>query len=215
MGIGDSRIIWAGGFWHHNPALVRALGVSPLIAVSDTLVTAVALGLILLVLLCVSSLVVALTRHLVPVEVRLPCYALVLATLVTLVDLCLQAWAFELRLALGIYLPVLAGSALVVSRAEEFAARNRPLPAVIDAIANGLGVLLVFMVIAVLREALAYGTMLRDVSLVGGHYLGLRQVQLPFVSDGLLLAGLPAGGMIGLGLLAALSNKWERRHLRV
>ena len=211
MAASDLQGVWTGGIRQHNAALVRVLGVSPLLAVSDTLVTAATLGVILLGLLMASNFLVAVTRNLVPVETRLPCYAILLATLVTMVDAGLRAWLYDLHLTLGIYLPVLAGSAIIVSRAEEFAARNRPLPALLDAAANGVGILVVFIVLAVLREGLAYGTLLQHVDLVGGQHLGLREIRLPFFSHGLLLAGLPAGGFIGLGLLAAWAKHLQHR----
>ena len=198
------------GLWQHNPALVRVLGVAPLLAVSTSMVKAVSLALILLLVLCVSNVLVSLTRHWVPIDVRMPFYALLFATLVSIIDMGLQANVYELHQALGIYLPVIAGSALLLSRAEECAVRTHVLSALSDAWAYGVGMLAVFTVLGFSRELLGAGTVLADIELLGVADPVLQTIYIDMPAKPLVFA-LPAGALIGLGLLAALANRVSQR----
>ena len=129
------------GVWYRNAALVRILGVAPLIAACDTFVKAFTVSAVLLCVLVFCALFVSLTRHLIPIVFRLPVYALVLAAAVTCLDDLAAVYAYELTDALGIYIPVIAGSALVFSRLEEFASKHDPIASIVDAIGYGLGFL--------------------------------------------------------------------------
>lgn len=202
------------GLWRRNPLLVRLLGLCPLLAVSYQLVNGIAIALTLLLVMIWTSLIVSATRDLIPPAVRLLAYLMVIATGVTLAQLAMQAWSYALAETLGIYVPVIAACCLVVSRAEEFACRHGVAACAIDALAHGGGAALVIVPFAALRELLAYGTLLRDSHLLFPTLPETAAMTVLPGYTGLTLAALPAGALIGLGLLAAVRNAIDaRRHI--
>lgn len=175
--------ILANGIWRQNTGLVVLLGLCPLLAVTNTVVNGVGLGLATLMTLAVSNFTVSLTRPLLRPEVRIPAYVLIIASAVTAVELLMKAWTHELYLTLGIFVPLIVTNCAIIGRAETFASRNRPLPSLVDGIAVGLGFLVTLVVLSAVRE------------LAG--------------SSGFLLAILPPGAFIALGCLVAARNWLE------
>lgn len=199
------RDIAREGLWSNNPGLVQLLGLCPLLAVSSTVINGLGLGIATIAVLVGSNLVVSFIRHAVRPEVRIPIFVLVIASLVTLVELIMNAWFHELYRVLGIFIPLIVTNCTIIGRAEAFAARN-PVPrALADGLAMGLGFAAVLVVLGGMRELVGQGTLLADAHMLFGAGVDLTLQPFP-AYDGLLLAVLPPGAFIGLGLLVALKN---------
>jgi electron transport complex protein RnfE len=195
------------GLWKQNPGLVQFLGICPLLAVSNTLINGLGLGIATLTVLTLSNGMVALLKPLVQQNIRLPVFVLIIATLVTIVERVTQAWFFDLWLRLGIFLPLIVTNCVILARAESFAARQPLLPALLDGLSHGLGFLLVLTVLGALRELVGSGTLLAGAeTLLGPGWADLTLRVLP-PDSGLLIALLPPGAFFGLALLIALHKR--------
>ena len=202
------------GLWHNNQALVALLGLCPLLAVTSTAINGLGLGLATTAVLVASNTTVSLIRNLVRPEVRLPVFVLVIASFVTAVELSMQAWFYDLYKILGIFIPLIVTNCAIIGRAEAFASKNRLDRAVIDGLAMGVGFTLVLVALGGLRELLGQGTLFSQAHLMFGE--GARGFALSLGEDfkGALLAILPPGAFIGLGLLIALKNLIDQRQER-
>ena len=210
--MGQYKQILADGLWNRNPGLIQFLGICPLLAVSNSLVNGLGLGLATLLVLTLSNLVVSLIRPWVPQDIRLPVFVLVIASLVTVVDLITQAWFFELWLSLGIFIPLIVTNCVILARAESFASRQPPLDAVLDGIAHGLGFAMVLILLGGLREIVGSGSLFAgSTMLLGESFIG-EGLRLNPDGRGFLLALLPPGAFLGLGLLIALRNVIQKRN---
>lgn len=204
---GSSRTRWrrlaVDGLWHRNAALVQLLGLCPLLAVSHSLVNAAALGLATLTVLLVSNtLIAALSRHLHD-AIRLPAQVLVIATAVTLIERAMLAGLPELHAALGVFLPLIVTNCLILGRAEAFARRAPVSDAAVDALATGTGFAAVLCALGALRELIGRGTVFGDAAWLLGDAAAGLEVRLFDADHALLLALLPPGAFILLGLLLA------------
>lgn len=205
------REIIKEGLWNNNQALVALLGLCPLLAVSNTLVNGMGLGIATTVVLVLSNTTVSLIRNWVRQEVRLPVFVLVIASFVTAVELSMNAWFHDLYKILGIFIPLIVTNCTIVGRAEAFASRN-PVPrAALDGLAIGTGFTLVLMVLGGLRELIGQGTLFSGLDLMFGE--GAKELVFSLGGDyqGLILAILPPGAFFGLGLLIALKYLIDRR----
>ena len=206
--------LWRDGLWDANPGLVTLLGLCPLLAVGNTTVNALGLGLATLATLLVTNVSVSLLRHLIPPPVRLPAHVLIIATTVTVVELAMQAWLPELHAALGIFLPLIVTNCLILGRAQAFASRRSVRLAAIDALAAGTGFLAVLLALGASRELVGRGTLLADATrLFGDGAVGWTR-QVFAAEHGLLLALLPPGAFVALGLMLAVRNVIEARTSR-
>lgn len=202
----DLRTAWMSGLWHANPALVTLLGLCPLLALSNTTVNALGLGLATLVALVITNVSVSLLRDLVPPAVRLPVHVLIIATSVTVIELSMQAWFTELHAVLGIFLPLIVTNCLILGRAQVFACRHGVRASLHDAVANGAGFLIVLVILGSCRELLGQGTILANAELLFGEAAATLATRVFAPEQGLLLALLPPGAFIALGLLLAARN---------
>ena len=193
------------GLWRNNAGLVQLLGLCPLLAVTGTAVNGLGLGLATLFVVTLSNLVVSLLRHSLRPEIRIPVYVLVIASLVTAVDLVMNAWFHGLYRTLGIFIPLIVTNCAIIGRAEAFASRNAPLPSVVDGLAVGAGFAAVLVVLGALREIIGFGTLFAGAELLFGEAVRDWQLTLPGYR-GFLLAVLPPGAFIGLALLIAGKN---------
>jgi len=205
------RQIFVAGLWQQNTGLVVLLGLCPLLAVSGTVVNAIGLGLATTLTLVFSNLAVSLARRALRPEIRIPAYVLIIASVVTVIQLLMQAWFHDLYRVLGIFIPLIVTNCAIIGRAEAFASRNAPLPSVIDGLATGLGFCLALVALGALREIVGRGTLMSQAGLMFGD-LG-ESLQLTLIPDhpGFLLAMLPPGAFIGLGLLIAGRNWLDAR----
>ncbi len=206
-------IAWQG-LWENNPGLVQLLGLCPLLAVTTSTVNGLGLGLATLATLVISSSVVSLIRNLVRPEVRIPVFVLVIAATVTAIELLLNAYLHDLYLTLGIFIPLIVTNCAIIGRAEAFASRN-PLPqAALDGFMMGLGFTAVLTVLGTLRELLGRGTVLGHAELLFGPAASHWQRTVLPDYGGFLIAILPPGAFLGLGLLIALKNIIDDRRAR-
>jgi electron transport complex protein RnfE len=206
---GYGRIV-SDGLWHNNQALVALLGLCPLLAVSNTLINGLGLGLATTLVLVLSNASVSVIRNWVRPEIRLPVFVLIIASFVTTVELIMNAYFHGLYNVLGIFIPLIVTNCAIIGRAEAFASRN-PVPrAVVDGLAIGVGFTLALVVLGGGRELIGQGTLLDGAHMMFGEAARdwtWRIEDYP----GMLLAILPPGAFIGLGLMIALKNIIDRR----
>ncbi|MGM0677681.1 electron transport complex subunit E [Ectothiorhodospira marina] len=212
------RQIIVDGLWHNNPGMVQLLGLCPLLAISGTVVNALGLGLATTLTLIASNLAVSTIRNWVRPEIRIPVYVLIIASVVTAIELSMNAYFHELYLILGIFIPLIVTNCAIIGRAEAFASKNTLPRAFVDGLTMGLGFTGVLVALGAMREALGHGTLFDQAHLMFGE--AARGLTITLVEDyrGFLLAILPPGAFIGLGLLLALKNwiddRLERREAR-
>lgn len=200
----DIKQLFAQGLWKNNSALVQLLGLCPLLAVSSTATNALGLGLATtLVLVCTNTVISALRRW-VPNEIRIPIYVMIIASVVTAVQLLMNAYAYNLYQALGIFIPLIVTNCIVIGRAEAFAAKNPVLPSAIDGLAMGLGSTFALFILGALREIFGNGTLFDGASNLLGDWAAVLRIEILHLDNAFLLAILPPGAFIGLGLLLAL-----------
>lgn len=199
------------GLWHNNAGIVQLLGLCPLLAVSNTAVNALGLGAATLVALVASNVVISTLRHWVPEAMRIPVYVLVIACAVTVVELFLEAFFFELHRVLGIFVPLIVTNCAILARAEAFASRQPPYQAMLDGLAMGFGFALVLLLLGGLREVVGFGTLFRQAELLFGAEAGSMTIVVAKEYPGMLLAILPPGAFLGLAGLVALKNTIDAR----
>lgn len=196
------------GLWTENPGLVQLLGLCPLLAVTTTFVNGLGLGLATLFVLTCSNALVSATRRFIYSEIRIPMYVLIIASLVTCIELVFEAWFPALDRSLGIFIALIVTNCAIVARAELFASRNRLVPSIIDGLSMGAGFALLLCALGAFRELVGRGSILARMDmLLGGE--PLRGLEL---SDrGFLLAILPPGAFFSLALAVAAKNALDRR----
>jgi electron transport complex protein RnfE len=199
------------GFWDNNPGLVQLLGLCPLLAVTTNVVNGLGLGLATVAVLVLSNITVSLIRSLVPQEVRIPVFVLVIASFVTAVELTMNAFFHDLYKILGIFIPLIVTNCVIIGRAEAFASKNRFRFALADGLAMGFGFTAVLVLLGGMRELLGQGTLLSQAHLMFGE--AARGMTLHVIDNyrGFLLAILPPGAFLGMGLLIALKNTIDSR----
>ena len=209
-GISYREIIW-NGLWKNNAGVVALLGLCPLLAVSSTVVNGVSLGLATALVMACSNGAISAIRNLVPHEIRIPVFILIIAVLVTTIQLAMNAWMQPLYLVLGIFVPLIVVNCNVLGRAEAFASKNPVLPSVVDGFMVGLGLTFTLAVLGGIRELFGKGTLFSGLDLALGE--SARRFVVTVFPDyqGFLLAILPPGAFIGLGLLIATRNWIEAR----
>ena len=199
------------GTWRQNTGLVVLLGLCPLLAVSNTVINGLALGLATMLTLMVSNLSVSVMRGLLRPEIRIPAFVLIIASVVTVIELLMHAFFYDLYRILGIFIPLIVTNCAIIGRAEAFASRNRPLPSLLDGFATGLGFCITLVALGALRELAGRGTLLDGAEMLVGDWG--RHLALTIIPEhpGFLLAMLPPGAFFGLALLIAARNAWESR----
>lgn len=200
-----SKII-KDGLWLNNQAFVALLGLCPLLAVSSTVINGLGLGLATTMTLVVSNTVVSLIRNFVPDEIRLPVFVLVIASVVTMIELAMNAWFFDLYKILGIFISLIVTNCSLIGRAEAYASKQRADKAFLDGLSMGLGFTFALVTLGSLREIIGSGTLFAKAELMFGEAAKTWQIDVIPDYSGMLLAILPPGAFIGLGLLIALKN---------
>ena len=180
------------GLWQENAVFRLLLGLCPALAVTTSAENGLGMGLATTFVLVCSNIVVSLLRKVIPPKVRIPSFIVVIASFVTVVQLCMEAYFYDLYKALGIFIPLIVVNCLILGRAEAFASKNRLVPAVVDGVGMGLGFTLALFVLGAVRELFGSGTLL-GYSVFGEAYQPLILMILPpgaFIAMGLLLAGM-------------------------
>jgi electron transport complex protein RnfE len=188
------------GIWRENPVLIQMLGLCPALAVSNTVVNSLAMGLATFFVLFCSSVLVATFKKLIPNEVRIATYILIIATFVTIVDMTLEAFTPEVHKALGAFIALIVVNCMILGRQEAFASKNSVPRAMLDATGTGIGFIIAMLIMGSVREVLGYGTFL-GFSLLGSSY----EPWIIFI--------LPPGGFFTIGFILMALNWWERRKI--
>ncbi|MBT8101999.1 MAG: electron transport complex subunit E [Gammaproteobacteria bacterium] len=196
------------GLWHENPGLVQLLGLCPLLAVTSSFVNGFGLGIATLFVLIASNGLVSATRRWIQSEIRIPIYVLIIASLVTCIELIFKAWFPSLDRSLGIFIPLIVTNCAIVARAELFASRNSVGSSLIDGLVMGSGFAVLLVVIGAFRELLGQGSLFARLDMLTG---GEPMRGLVLTDGGWLLAILPPGAFFSLALAIAAKNAIDRR----
>ncbi|OMQ27087.1 electron transport complex subunit E [Serratia oryzae] len=191
------------GLWKNNSALVQLLGLCPLLAVTSTATNALGLGLATTLVLTITNGSISALRRWVPSEVRIPIYVMIIAAAVSIVQMLINAYAFGLYQSLGIFIPLIVTNCIVVGRAEAIAARKPVGLALVDGIAIGLGATGAMFVLGSLRELIGNGTLFDGADMLLGSWAKVLRIEVVHFDSPFLLAMLPPGAFIGLGLMLA------------
>ena len=211
MTMDEFRSLFHNGLIKQNTGLVQLLGLCPLLAISNNVINALSLGLATALVMAASSGAVSSVRHFVPSEIRIPVFVLIIAVLVTVIDLAMNAFVHPLYLVLGIFIPLITTNCIVLARADAFASKNHPLHSAIDGMAMGLGLTLVLVVLGAIREIAGKGTLFSGIDLVFGEAAKTFVLHVLPDYQGFLLAILPPGAFIALGILIAANNWYKTR----
>lgn len=205
------RELAVNGLWKHNPALVQLLGLCPLLAVSDSVVTALGLGMATCFVLMACNTAVSMLRTVTVEAIRLPTFVVIIAAAVTCTELLMQAYRYPLYEILGIFVPLIAANSVILSRADDFARRHAVLPALYEGLMTGLGFMAVLLALGALRELAGTGALCADMDRLFGAAAAQWQVVLFNEHPPFLLAILPPGAFIFTGFLIALKNLIDER----
>ena len=178
------------GFIKENPVLVLVLGTCPTLAVTTSAINGIGMGVSTMAVLICSNIFIALLRKIIPDEIRIPCFIVVIATFVTIIEFALKAYVPSLYASLGLFIPLIVVNCIILGRAESFASKNKVIPAAIDGICQGLGYTLVLLAMSSIREVLG-----------NGSFAGIQLFPSEY---GAMLLTLPVGGFLSLGGLIAL-----------
>ena len=196
------------GLWRDNPGLVQLLGLCPLLAVTTSLVNGLGLGIATMLVLTMSNALVSLTRRWITPDIRIPIYVLIIASLVTCIELIFKAWFPMLDRSLGIFIPLIVTNCAIVARAEVFASRNPVGASLVDGLGMGAGFALLLMALGAFRELIGQASILSRLDMITG---GDPAAGFSFADRGLLLAILPPGAFFSLALAVAAKNVLDRR----
>jgi electron transport complex protein RnfE len=196
------------GLWRENPGLVQLLGLCPLLAVTASFVNGLGLGIATLAVLMASNALVSATRRWIQPEIRVPIYVLIIASLVTCIELIFKAWFPDLDRSLGIFIPLIVTNCAIVARAEVFASRNPVGSSIIDGLVMGTGFALLLMTIGAFRELFGQGSLFSRMDMLFG---GEPVRGIVLAENGWLLLVMPPGAFFSLALAIAAKNAIDER----
>jgi len=199
------------GLWKNNPGIVQLLGLCPLLAVTNTITNALGLGLATLFVVVASNSLISLIRHLVPQAIRIPIFVMIIASLVSCIQLLMNAFTYELYLSLGIFIPLIVTNCMIIGRAEAFASKNSIKHSAFDGLMMGVGFSLVLIILGASREILAQGTLFSGIETMLGDWAKVFTMTLYQADTSFLLAALPPGAFIIMGLIIAIKNFVDQR----
>ncbi len=202
------------GLWNNNQALVALLGLCPLLATTTSATNGLGMGIATTAVLVMSNVTISMIRSLVRPEVRIPVYVVVIASFVTIVELLMHAYFYELYKVLGIFIALIVVNCTILGRAEAFASKNHVGAAALDGVSMGLGSTAVLVALGGMRELIGQGTLFSQANLMLGEWARALSLSAGEGFHGALVAILPPGAFIGLGLLIALKNVIDRRLAR-
>ena len=199
------------GIWSNNIVFAQMLALCPLLAVSGTATNGLGMGFATIVVLVLSGALVSSLRNVITPEVRIPDFVLIIASVVTLVDMMMNAWMHELYKVLGLFIPLIVTNCAILGRAEAFASKNSIGASIFDGLMMGLGFTLVLVILGATREILASGTLFANAALLLGDGFSFLEMTLIPNYRGFLLFALPSGGFIALGFILAGKRLLDRR----
>jgi H+/Na+-translocating ferredoxin:NAD+ oxidoreductase subunit E len=199
------------GLWDNNVVFAQMLALCPTLAVTSSATNGLGMGLATTAVLLLSNIIVSSVRHLVSVEVRIPVYIVLIATLVTLVDMSLNAWAHELYKVLGLFIALIVVNCAILGRAESFASKSNILDSALDGLMMGLGFTASLVVIGAVREIFGSGTLFANAHLLLGPAFAFLETTIVPHYKGFLLMILPPGGFMVVGMLLAAKRVLDQR----
>jgi electron transport complex protein RnfE len=199
------------GLWDNNVVFAQLLALCPTLAVTGSATNGLGMGLATTTVLVTSNVLISSLRNLISAEVRIPVYVVFIATLVTLVDMTLNAWAHDLYKVLGLFIALIVVNCAILGRAESFASKNAVLPAAVDGLMMGLGFTLALVLLGGVREILGIGTLFAQAHLLLGASFAFLETTLIPNYKGYLLMILPPGGFLALGFLLAGKRVLDQR----
>jgi len=198
------------GLWTNNIVFGQMLALCPLLAVTGTATNGLGMGIATIAVLLLSGATVSLFRNVITPEVRIPEFVLIIASVVTLVDMTMNAWMHELYKVLGLFIPLIVTNCAILGRAESFASKNNVAPAAFDGLMMGLGFTMVLVTLGAVRELLASGTLFANAALLLGDSFSFLETTVLPDYRGFLLFALPSGGFIALGFILAGKRALDR-----
>jgi electron transport complex protein RnfE len=210
MSTNYSRIV-KDGMWDNNVVFAQMLALCPALAVTGTATNGLGMGLATTTVLIASNVLISSLRRLVSPEVRIPVYIVFIATLVTLVDMGLNAWVHELYKVLGLFIALIVVNCAILGRAESFASKNAVLPSAVDGLMMGLGFTVALVVLGGVREILGSGTLFAQAHLLLGEAFAFLELRIIPEYRGFLLMILPPGGFLAVGFLLAGKRVLDKR----
>ncbi|WP_317933256.1 electron transport complex subunit E [Halioxenophilus sp. WMMB6] len=202
--------LFSEGLWNNNVAMSQMLALCPLLAVTTSATNGFGMGMATLVVMIASNLVSSIFRDFTTPQVRIPTFIVLIASIVTMVDMWINAWLHELYKVLGLFIPLIVTNCAILGRVEAFASKNSPLPSIVDGLAMGLGFLWVLVVVGGFREVLGSGTLFAHASLLFGDSFHWMELTIIPEYKGILLLVLPPGGFLVLGFLLAAKRVIDR-----
>lgn len=190
------------GFIKENPVFIMALGLCPTLAVTSSVTNAIGMGLAATFVLTCSNIIISLIKDLIPSKIRIPCFVVVIASFVTIVDLVMNAYTPEVHKSLGLFIPLIVVNCIILGRAEAFASKNKVVPSIFDGLGMGLGFTLALVIIGSIREILG-----------AGQWLGMNVMPMAYIKSPMLVAILAPGAFIIMGLLMGLINILKKRQI--
>ncbi|MCG7921056.1 MAG: electron transport complex subunit E [Candidatus Thiodiazotropha lotti] len=207
----EYRRITKDGLWDNNIVFSQALGLCPLLAVTGTATNGLGMGLATTVVMVASGLLISLLRGIITPQVRIPVFVLIIAVLVTLVDMSMNAWVHDLHKVLGLFIPLIVTNCAILGRAESFASRNTVMKSMYDGLMMGIGFTLALVLLGAAREILGSGTLFSNAVQLLGSWA--RFIEITLIEDykGFLLIILPPGGFLVLGFILALKRLLDQK----
>ncbi|MDD2893643.1 MAG: electron transport complex subunit E [Halothiobacillaceae bacterium] len=202
------------GLWDKNVVFTQMLALCPALAVTSTATNGLGMGLATTAVLLGANVLIAALRHLISPDVRIPVFIVLIATLVTLVDMALNAWLHELYKVLGLFIALIVVNCAILGRAESFASKNPVAASALDGLMMGLGFTLALIAIGGTREILGSGTLFKDAHLLLGEAFSFLELTLIPDYKGFLLMILPPGGFLAVGFLLAVKRIIDQRSAR-
>ena len=199
------------GLWSKNVVFVQLLAMCPAMAVTGSATNGLGMGLATTAVLVVSNALISSVRNFVSNDVRIPVFVVLIATLVTLVDMALNAWLHDLYKVLGLFIALIVVNCAILGRAEAYASRSPVLASAVDGLAMGLGFTFALTAIGAVREVLGSGTLFANAHLLLGEAFAFLELKLIPDYKGVLLMVLPPGGFLTLGFLLAARRVLESR----
>ena len=207
MNHSNHRQIIIDGLWRNNPALIQLLGLCPLLAVTNNAINGLGLGIATLATLLLSNALISLCRGFITEAIRLPVFVMIIATDVTIIDLLMHAYFYQLHQTLGIFIPLIVTNCIIIARAEAFASQQPLMQSINDGVMMSMGFTFVLVILGAFRELLGQGTLFSQAQLLfGGDFKGWHIIDFQN-QTGFLLATLPPGAFIGLACLVALKQR--------
>ncbi len=207
----DYKQMTKDGLWSNNIVFSQMLALCPVMAVTGTATNGLGMGLATLFVLVGSNLIVSMIRHFISPAVRIPVYIVIIATLVTLTDMLINAFAYELYKVLGLFIALIVVNCAILGRAEAFASKNTMLDSFYDALVMGIGLTWALVAIGGFREIIGSGTLFAQASLLLGESFGFLEVTLIPDYKGFLIMVLPPGGFMAVGFLLVAKRWLDKR----